>query len=192
MHKRNREAIIRFHKPNKEKNPQDFSRMKLMLYLPWRNEASDLLGGYPDYYSHFQSCEDILLRNEKKYTADIDDLMEYLQRLNESGPPQHMWSTIAPTSEESRLQEEEEGYEQLTNLEEEDIQGSSTLSTQPTGSFVAQLHARYEAEANKQELPAEEYRAMMRLLNEKQFKFHRRWCKQAVIAIFVWGIEKHA
>ena len=94
MHKRNREAIIRFHKPNKEKSPQDFFRMKLMLYLPWRNEASDLLGGYPDYYSHFQSCEDILLRNEKKYTADIDDLMEYLQRLNESGPPQHMWSTI--------------------------------------------------------------------------------------------------
>ena len=75
---------------------------------------------------------------------------------------------IAPRSEESRLQEEEEGYEQLTNLEEEDIQGSSTLSTQPTGSFVAQLHARYEAEANKQELPTEEYRAMMRLLNEKQ------------------------
>ena len=32
------------------------------------------------------------------------------------------------------------------------------------------LHARYEAEANKQELPAEEYRAMMRLLNEKQLK----------------------
>ena len=50
-----------------------------------------------------------------------------------------MWSTIAPRSEESRLQEEEEGYEQLTNLEEEDIQASSTLSTQPTGSFVAQI-----------------------------------------------------
>ena len=62
--------------------------------------------------------------------------MEYLQRLNESGPPQHMWSTIAPTSEESRLQEEEEGYEQLTNLEVEDIQASSTLSTQPTGSLL--------------------------------------------------------
>ena len=170
---------FQFHKPNKEKNPQDF---KLMLYLLWRNEASDLLGGHPDYYSHYQSCEDILLRNERKYTADIDDLMEYLQRLNESGPPQHMWSTIAPRSEESRLQEVE-GYEQPTNLEEEDIQASSTLSTQPTGSFVAQLHARYEAEANKQELPAEEYRAMMRLLNEKQFKFHRRWCKQAVIAM---------
>ena len=81
-----------------------------------------------------------------------------------------MWSTIAPTSEESRLQEEEEGYEQLTDLEEEDMQASSTLSTQPTGSFVAQLQARYEAEANKLELPAEEYRAMMRLLNDKQLK----------------------
>ena len=182
MHKRTREAIIRFHKPNKEKNPQDFFRTKLMLYLPWRNETPDLLGGYQDYYSHYANCEDILVRNENKYTADVDDLMEYLQQLNKSGPPQHIWSTIAPTSEQNRLQEEEEGFEQLTNLEE-DLQA---LSTQPPGSIVAQLHARYEAEANKQELPAEQYRVMMRVLNEKQMKivkFHRCWCKQAVMAM---------
>ena len=50
MHKRNHEAIIRFHKPNKEKT---FFQTKLMLYLPWRDETSDILGGYPDYYSHY-------------------------------------------------------------------------------------------------------------------------------------------
>ena len=158
---------------DKEKNPQDFFRMKLMLYLPWRNETSDLLGGYQDYYSHHANREDILVRNENKYTADVDDLMEYLQQLNESGPPQHIWSTIAPTSEQNRLQEEE-GYEQLTNLEEEDLQA---LSTQRPGSIVAQLHARYKAEAYKQQLPAEQYRGMMRVLNEKQLKivkFDRR------------------
>ena len=122
--KYNREAIIRFHKPNKKKNPQDFFRTKLMLYLPWRDEASDLLGGYPDYYSHYQSHEHILLENEKKYTTDIDDLMEYLQQLNESGPSQHMWDTIALTSEENQLREQEQGFEQLTNLEDEDIQAN--------------------------------------------------------------------
>ena len=65
MHKRNDEAIIRFHKPKKEKNLQDFFQTKLMLYLPWRDEASDLLGGYPDYCSHYQSCEDILLEKKR-------------------------------------------------------------------------------------------------------------------------------
>ena len=157
-----------------------------MLYLPWRDEASDLLGGYPDYYSHYQSHEDILSENEKKYTTDIDDLMEYLQQLNESGLSQHTWDTIAPTSEENRLPKQEEGFEQLTNLEDEDIQANLDLDTQAAGSFVEQLHARYDAEAHKQELPAEEYRAMMRQLNDKQLeivKFHRRWCKQAVVVI---------
>ena len=86
MHNRSHEAIIRFHKPNKDKNRQDFFGTKLMLYLPWRNENSDILGGYPDYYSRYRSCENTIIRNESKYTANINDLMEYL---NDSGPPQH-------------------------------------------------------------------------------------------------------
>ena len=158
----------------------------MLYYLPWGDETSDLLGGYPDYYSHYQSCEDILLENEKKYTTDIDYLMEYLQQLNKSGPSQHMWETIAPTFEENRLREQEEGFERLTNLEGEDIQANSDLDTQAAGSFVEQLHARYDAEAQKQELPAEENWAMMRQLNDSQLaivKFHRQWLKQAVVAI---------
>ena len=157
-----------------------------MLYLPWRNENSDILGGYPDYYSRYRSCETTVIRNESKYTANINDLMEYLQLLNDSGPPQHVWSGIAPTTEQNRVQEEQEGSEQITNLEEEDLQTNSTLNEQPPGSFVAELHARYEAEANKEELPPEEYRALVRVLNAKQLsiiKFHRHWCKKAIIAI---------
>ena len=42
MHKRNCEAIIRFHKPNKEMNPQDFSRTKVMLYLPYQIYSEDI------------------------------------------------------------------------------------------------------------------------------------------------------
>ena len=60
MRKRKREAVIRFRKFSKEKKPSDFYRAKLMLYLPWRNEDTDLLGGYPDYASHyFAVCESI-------------------------------------------------------------------------------------------------------------------------------------
>ena len=57
MHKCSREAIVRFHQRNKEKNPNDFFRTKLMLYLPWTNECTDLLGGYRDYISHYQHCQ---------------------------------------------------------------------------------------------------------------------------------------
>ena len=42
MHKRGREAIVRFHRFNREKEADKLYRSKLMLYLTWRDESSDL------------------------------------------------------------------------------------------------------------------------------------------------------
>ena len=49
MYKRRKEAIIRFHRFNQEKEPNKVYRSKIMLYLPWRDEESDLVGGYNNY-----------------------------------------------------------------------------------------------------------------------------------------------
>ena len=45
---------------------------------------------------------------------------------------------------------------------------------------------RFEGAANRQEIPAAQYREMLRELNTKQraiVMFHRNWCKKAVIAM---------
>ena len=45
---------------------------------------------------------------------------------------------------------------------------------------------RFEGAATRQEVPAAQYREMLRELNTKQraiVMFHRNWCKKAVIAI---------
>ena len=186
MHKCSREAIIRFHQPNKDKNCNEFFRTKLMLYLPRRNESTDLLGGHRDYTSHYQHCQEIILTNEKNYTANLEDLTEYLQLLNETGPPQHVRSNLAPSVEANRIQDETDGFEQLTNLEQEDLDAESTIHQQSSGSLITELQARYQSEAIKEEIPPEEYRMMMRQLNRKQLhivKFHRIWCKRTLIAL---------
>ena len=41
------EAITQFHRFNHEKEASKMCSSKLMLYLPWRNENTDLLGRYP-------------------------------------------------------------------------------------------------------------------------------------------------
>jgi len=169
-----------------KKSPNEFFRTKLFLYLPWRNESDDLLGRFQDYISHYQHCQEVAIQNERKYTTNIEDITEYLYLLNEAGPPQHVWSNIAPSIEESRGQEEADGHEQLTNHDEEDLNANCTINEQATASLVAELHTRYETEANKEELPAEEYRTMMRQLNKKQLQivmFHRKWCKEALVAM---------
>ena len=44
-----REAIIRFHRYNKDAEPTNWYRAKLMLYFPWYDEDRDLLGQYATY-----------------------------------------------------------------------------------------------------------------------------------------------
>lgn len=70
-----------------------------MLYYPWYDEHTDLLGRYSTYQEHYRHVYDVVHRNECKYTqADIEDI-----QIDEDGPPEHLWSNIAPSTEENRL-----------------------------------------------------------------------------------------
>ena len=44
MHNLSHEAVIRFHRHNKDKEPSNYYCAKLMLYYPWHNEKLDLIG----------------------------------------------------------------------------------------------------------------------------------------------------
>ena len=55
MYKRSQESIIRFHRFNHEKEAEKLYRSKLLLYLPWRDESSDLLREYPDFRTHYEN-----------------------------------------------------------------------------------------------------------------------------------------
>ena len=77
MRKRNREAVICFHKCmyNKVAEPSNWYRAKLMLYFPWYDEQRDLLDGYSSYEEHYRHVQRILIDNNSKYTQDgIDEI----------------------------------------------------------------------------------------------------------------------
>ena len=57
----------------------------------------------------------LVLANEDKYTkADVE--------IDENGPPEHVWSQIAPSTEETRAQSLAEGGELLTEVSQQDLQ----------------------------------------------------------------------
>ncbi len=68
MNRRKREAVIRFRQYNKDTEPSNWYRAKLMLYYPWYNESTDLLGGYSTYEQHYHHVRSIVLVNENKYS----------------------------------------------------------------------------------------------------------------------------
>ena len=72
MNERKQQAVIRFRKYNKETDPSNWYRTKLMLYYPWFDEQADLLGQYATYEEHYRHVKSIVQTNETKYTkADI-------------------------------------------------------------------------------------------------------------------------
>ena len=137
-----------------------------------------MLGGYSSYEKHYRHVSTDVYANESKYTkADIEDV-----DVDEDGPPEHLWSNIAPSTEESRAQSMAEGVEQLTEVSQQDLRDNQAILT----SGASALHVRFEGASNCQEIPADQYRRYLRELNEQQrsiVMFHRDWCKKTVIAL---------
>ena len=90
MKKCTKQAMIRFQRYNKDAEPSNWHRAKLMLYYPWNDEHSDLLGGYSTYEEHYRHVCHVVHANECKYTqANVEDI-----DIDEDGPPEHLWSSI--------------------------------------------------------------------------------------------------
>lgn len=92
MNKRKQEAVIRFRKCSKDADPTNWYRAKLMLYYPWLDEETDLIGDCPSYEAYYRHVYSTIHMNELKYTKeDVDNI-----NVDENGPPEHLWDHIAP------------------------------------------------------------------------------------------------
>ena len=183
MYKRSREAIIRFHRLNHEKEADKLYRSKLMLYLPWRNEDVDLLGEYPDFRSHYEDKDDVILANERKYSQNSTLIVEAMDDLTVHGPPRHAWDQVAPGAAEEQARDEVEGVVEERHIEQEDLDANANLQQDRGNASLLQC---FTAESNRELMSPEEYRSALRGLNNKQrlmVKFHRAWCKKALVAL---------
>ena len=110
-----------------------------------------------------------MLANESRYSrVDVDDV-----DMDKNDPPEHLWSHIAPSTEESRSWSLAEGSESLTEVSQEDLRDNDT---------TASLHNQFESATNRQDIPPEQYRQLLRELNAKQqsiVMFHRNWCNHS-------------
>ena len=156
----------------------------LMLYLPWRNESTDLLGGYTDFRSHYEDKSEDILTNEKKYSQNATLIGEAMDDLSEHGPPQHAWDQVAPGTAEQNARDRAEGVQEERRIEQEDLDTNARIHEQQQHSTP--MLQRFTAETNRKLLSPDEYRAAVRGLNDKQrqvIMFHRRWCKETSMAL---------
>ena len=71
----------------------------------------------------------------------------------------------------------------MSTVEQEDLDANASLFQQQQTTPLLQ---RFSLEGNRELIPPDQYRKLVRGLNTKQrqiVNFHRRWCKDAVISM---------
>ena len=86
--------------------------------------------------------------------------------------PDSLWGdNIAPGNEESRLHSLQEEDEPLTQVDQNDINDNSAILTGES-SGPSYLLSQYEGAANKEIIPPDVYRQMLRQFNNNQRVYH--------------------
>ncbi len=184
MHKRRREAVIRFYKD--KEHGEEFYRNLLMLYKPWQNEDTDLRHDAMSFQESYHLVEDTVEANRKKYTQNAEAVDQAMADLDRNGPPEHIWDQIAPGMQQQQADQNEEGHAEERGTDQEGVTGNVDLEDDMSTQERGELHARYDTELNKNTMTRDDYTRMMRSLNTKQKAFimyHRKWCKDMVLAL---------
>ena len=94
--KRNVPRIIRYVKYNKKKDPENYFREQLLLFVPWRNEQKDLVGSFDTYEAHFDSVQTSLIPKRIEYEHHIGELELARQMMEDE---QRDYDQTAPNAE---------------------------------------------------------------------------------------------
>jgi hypothetical protein len=89
-------AVIRYHTPNKTKEPERYFDHLLMLYYPWRKE-SDLIAADQSYASKFYepNVQEVVELNRSVFEPDAEAVTEALENLrNNQGNIIHSFDPI--------------------------------------------------------------------------------------------------
>ena len=107
--KRNKARIIRSVWFNKDADPEKHYRELIMLYTAWRNEETDLLGGFSSYQERYKALFTLIEEQMKQYAVCNEDLNDIQQDIHR----QEMYDSVAPLTEIIEQQDCNEGNQDL-------------------------------------------------------------------------------
>ena len=169
-------AVMRYHTPNKSKEPEKYFHHLLMLYFPWRNE-NELLGTDQTYVSKFYEpdIQSIVQRNKEIFEPDSDAINEALETLrNSDGMPARSYDPIND-------QENEEMRQRLLNdaNEAESFNKSLPQHLEPNPE-LAQRSSGIISYNQPSDISDDDLRKTVRSLNSEQYYAYDlvlSWCR---------------
>ena len=169
-------AVIRYHTPNKRKEPEKYFHHLLMLYLPWRDEQ-ELFGEDQTYISKFYEpdVQETVQRNKEIFEPDGDAINEALESLrNFDGVPTHSYDPINDQENEDLRQRLPEDCDETESFNQSLPQH---LASNPES---VQLSSGIRSYNQPLEISDDDLRKTVRSLNNEQryaYDVVLSWCR---------------
>ena len=157
--KRTKARVIRSVWFNKEVELEKHYHELITLFTPWQNEETDLLGIFSSYKDHCMALSNAIYEQLKEYAVcneDFDEIQD-MNILEES------YDSIAPSTQNIEPQDLAEGNQDLHPDFKENYNLSDDIGIPSADSNTEPLILN--------ELPDDEYRHMVEMLNKEQKEF---------------------
>ena len=173
-------AVVRYHTPNKTKEPEKYFHHLLMLYYPWREE-SELLGNQQSYMSKFcePNVQALVEQNKNVFQPDSDAVIEAFETLrNNDINTLHSYDPINDQENEdlqSQQQENPNNEELFNNLPPEHLGNITGFENSTTGAVATYIQPS--------EISDDDLRESVRSLNTEQrnaYDIVLTWCRNKV------------
>ena len=174
-------AVIRYHTPNKTKEPEKYFHHLLMLYYPWREET-ELIGNQQSYMSKFceTNVQALVEQNKNMFEPDSDAVMEALEILRNNDITLQSYDSFNDQENEdiqSELRDHSNNDESFNNLPPEHLgNNGQTSSDQCTSGAIATY-------IQPSDISDDDLRQSVRSLNKEQRKAYDivlTWCRTKV------------
>ena len=171
-------AVIRYHTPNKTKEPDKYFHHLLMLYYPWR-QVSDLLGNEQNYMSKFYEPEvqNVVQRNRNIFEPDAEAVVKALELLRNNHGVLHSYDVINDQENDdlqSQIQNDSNDLDESFNNQISDHLAPST-EQQPAGAITTYNQPL--------QISDDDLRQSVRSLNTQQRKAYDlvlTWCRNKI------------
>ncbi len=159
--KRSQARIIRSVWFNKDAQPEKHYRELIMLFTPWRNEQTDLMGSFSSYQEHYIARYNEISEQMRQYAVcseDLNEIQNHLQKCDDD-----LYDTIAPVTQDTERQDQDEGNTDThADLNESyDISEDLGIPSNSPNNEPLILN----------EMQDDEYRGLVQMLNKKQREF---------------------
>ena len=177
-------VVIRYHTPNKTKEPERYYHHLLMLYYPWRNE-SELMAADQSYTSKFHepNVQDVVESNRSVFEPDADAVTEALENLrNNQGNIIYSFDPIND-QENSDLQIETQNLQDTLAEESFNEQSPSDLHVGSSSDSSPQEYEAISTYTQPTGISDDMLCNNVRSLNEKQrsaYNIALSWCRNTM------------